>query len=84
MVSAADGTDPVVVSTGRPVSGLVWAPDSRSLVLANNGTLSRVDAREGATPTVIAGPAPVEGYSRNVDAREAVPAAGRRAGRVPA
>ena len=53
-VAAADGSDPVLVSTGRPVAGLVWAPDSRSLVLENNGTLTRVDAREGATPTVIA------------------------------
>jgi Tol biopolymer transport system component len=65
VVSAADGSDAVVVSTGRPVAGVVWAPDSRSLVLENNGTLSRVEAREGATPTVLA-KGVTDSFERNV------------------
>ena len=37
-----------------PTVGVVWAPDSRSLVLADAGTLSRVEASAGAVPVVIA------------------------------
>ena len=54
VVAAADGSDPVTLASVPRTIGLVWAPDSRSLVLADAGKLTRVDARAGATPVVIA------------------------------
>lgn len=45
VVAAADGSDPVTLASVPSTIGLVWAPDSRSLVLAQAGTLSRIEAR---------------------------------------
>jgi len=54
VVAAADGSDPATMASVAPTVGVVWAPDSRSLVLADAGTLSRVEASAGAVPVVIA------------------------------
>ena len=66
VVAAADGSDPATMASVAQSVGVVWAPDSRSLVLAEAGTLSRVEARAGAAPVVIA--TGVEGaYDWNVE-----------------
>jgi hypothetical protein len=54
IVAAANGSDPVTVASAPAYNGTFWAPDSRSLVLAEGGTLTRVEARPGATPVVLA------------------------------
>ena len=54
VVAAADGSDAVTVGAAKQTTGLVWAPDSRSVVLADSGTLTRVEAGAGATPVTIA------------------------------
>jgi WD40 repeat protein len=54
VVTNADGSDPVVVAPDRAPSGAVWGPDSRSVVLSENGTLARVETRAGAEPVLLA------------------------------
>jgi Tol biopolymer transport system component len=54
VVAAADGSEPVTLASVPRTIGLVWAPDSQSLVLANAGELTRIEARAGATRVVIA------------------------------
>ena len=54
VVAAADGSGPVTLASEAALPGAVWAPDSRSIVLAMNGELTRLDARQGARPVTIA------------------------------
>lgn len=54
VVAAADGSDPVTLASDLGTIGVVWAPDSRSVVIAQLSTLTRVDVRADATPVVIA------------------------------
>jgi len=54
IVATADGSDPVTIASGPAGIGAIWAPDSRAVVLADGGTLTRVEARAGATPVMLA------------------------------
>ena len=54
VVVAADGSDPVTLASDLGTFGLVWAPDSRSVVISQLAKLTRIEARAGATPVVIA------------------------------
>jgi Tol biopolymer transport system component len=54
IVAASDGSSPVTVAADVHATGVIWAPDSRSVVLAADGTLRRIDASAGAAPTTLA------------------------------
>jgi Tol biopolymer transport system component len=66
IVSDADGANPVTIASGLPAVGAVWGPDSRSIVIAREGTLSRLEAKAGAEPVVIAEGAD-DGFDWNVE-----------------
>lgn len=54
IVTAEDGKGGVTVASGLASIGAIWSPDSRSILIASGGTLSRVDALSGGAPAEIA------------------------------